>query len=114
MLELRVDNVVYRLGLAESRRQARQLVRHGHILVNGRRHDIPSAQLRAGDVVSVAPKSRENEYFKALRETLGKKTVPAWLDFDPDNLTGRVLRVPTRQEIDSDINEKLIVEFYSR
>jgi small subunit ribosomal protein S4 len=114
ILEMRLDNVVYRLGFADSRRQARQLVRHGHFLLNGRRTDIPSAQVKVNDVVEVAPRSRENEYFKTIREGLARKSVPRWLELDPAQLRGRVLSVPSREDIDVSINEQLVVEFYSR
>jgi small subunit ribosomal protein S4 len=114
ILESRLDNVVYRLGFAESRKQARQLVRHGHFTLNGRKTDIPSAQVKPGSVVAVHPTSRDNEYFKVIGETLSRKSVPAWLELDAGLLSGRVATLPSRQEIDSGINEALIVEFYSR
>ncbi|MEA5093288.1 30S ribosomal protein S4 [bioreactor metagenome] len=114
MLERRMDNVVYRLGLADSRSQARQLVTHGHISVNGERLDIPSAVVKAGDVISVMENSRGLEYFKGMAETLAKKTVPVWLVGDAQNLGGKVDRFPTREEIDLPIEEHLIVELYSK
>lgn len=114
MLERRMDNVVYRLGLADSRSQARQLVTHGHISVNGKRLDIPSAVVKAGDVISVMENSRGLEYFKGMAETLAKKTVPVWLVGDAQNLGGKVDRFPTREEIDIPIEEHLIVELYSK
>lgn len=114
LLETRLDNVVYRLGFADSRKQARQLVRHGHFFLNGRRTDIPSALVKANDVIEVAPGSRENEYFKMVRERLAKKSVPRWLDLDAAALRGRVLALPGREDIDTSINEQLVVEFYSR
>lgn len=114
ILESRLDNVVFRLGFAESRKQARQLVRHGHFSLNGRKTDIPSALVRPGSVVAVLPKSRENEYFRAVREMLPRKSVPNWLQLDVDQMSGRVLALPSRQEIDTSINEALIVEHYSR
>ena len=114
ILETRLDNVVYRLGFADSRAQARQLVRHGHFHLNGRRTDIPSALVKANDVIEVAPGSRENEYFKPIREQLAKKTIPRWLDLDMAGLRGRVLTAPGRDDIDTSINEQLVVEFYSR
>jgi small subunit ribosomal protein S4 len=114
LLETRLDNVVYRLGFADSRKQARQLVRHGHFFLNGRRTDIPSALVKANDVIEVAPGSRENEYFKMVRERLAKKSVPRWLDLDAAALRGRVLTLPGREDIDTSINEQLVVEFYSR
>lgn len=114
ILESRLDNVVYRLGFGDSRAQARQLVRHGHFLLNGRRTDIPSALVKPGDVVEVAPGSRENEYFKLARGGLQKKSVPRWLELDAAGLRGRVLSAPSRDDIDTSINEQLVVEFYSR
>lgn len=115
ILEMRLDNVVYRLGYADSRRQARQLVRHGHFLVNGRKTDIPSYQTRPGDLIEVKPQSREKEYFKVAAETLRTRSAPAWLTLDAANLTGRVVSEPSRDQIDMPpINENLIIEFYSR
>jgi len=114
ILETRLDNVVYRLGFGDSRAQARQLVRHGHFHLNGRRTDIPSALVKANDVVEVAPGSRENEYFKMTRAGLTKKSIPRWLELDPAALRGRVLAAPGRDDIDTSINEQLVVEFYSR
>lgn len=114
LLERRIDNVVFRLGLANTRRQARQIVRHGHIAVNGKRLDIPSALVKAGDVISVMEGSRSKEYFKGMAETLAGKTVPAWLIQDAENLGGKVDRYPTREEIDVPIEEHLIVELFSK
>jgi small subunit ribosomal protein S4 len=114
LLEMRLDNVVYRLGFADSRRQSRQIVLHGHITLNGRRTDIASAQVKAGDVVAVHPSSRGNEYFKTVSETLTRKTVPRWLELDPPALSGRVSDRPARQDIDINLNEQLVVEYYSR
>jgi small subunit ribosomal protein S4 len=113
-LELRLDNVVYRLGLADSRNQARQLVLHGHITLNGRRTNIASAEVNPGDVVAVHPASRNDEYFRAVADTLTRKTVPRWLELDPVALSGRVTDRPTRQDIDVNLNEALVVEYYSR
>ncbi len=115
LLESRLDNVVYRMGLATSRPQARQLVQHGHIDVNGVRADVPSRLVKAGDVISVRDSSRKTNYFKTLaRESDNWSTLPKWLDADPASLSGRVLHVPSREEIDLSINEQLIVEYYSR
>ncbi len=114
LLERRLDNVVYRLGLADSRAQARQLVQHGHITVNGRKTNIPSFSVRPGDVIAVRPESRRKRYFKDRKEMLGKRAVPAWLSFDEEKMEGRVVSMPTRQEIDVPVQEQLIVEFYSR
>ncbi len=114
LLERRIDNVVFRLGLANTRRQARQIIRHGHIAVNGKRLDIPSALVKAGDIISVMENSRSKEYFKGMDETLATKTVPAWLILDALNMGGKVDRFPTREEIDVPIEEHLIVELYSK
>lgn len=114
ILETRLSNVVFRLGFATSRAQARILVSHGHFLVNGRRADVPSIELHIDDEVSVAPGSAQNVYFKALREEAQGRSVPTWLARDVNNLTGRVLRYPERSEIDGNLNEQLVVEFYSR
>ena len=114
VLESRFDNVVYRLGLADSRAQARQLVQHGHFTLNGRKTNIPSLLVRPNDLVGVRPESRRATYFKERRELLGKREVPAWLSLDAETLDGRVLVLPTRQEIDAPVSEQLIVEFYSR
>ncbi len=114
VLETRLDNVVYRLGLADSRAQARQLVTHGHFTVNGRKTDIPSSLVRPNDIIAVRPESRRNKYFKMRREMMGKREVPTWLSFNEETLDSRVLTLPARQEIDVSIEEQLIVEFYSR
>lgn len=115
ILEMRLDNVVYRLGFADSRRQARQIVRHGHFVVNGRKTDIPSYHVRPGDVIEVRQQSRDKEYFKTVAELLNTRQVPAWLTLDAANLSGRVVSPPTRDQIDMPpINESLIIEFYSR
>lgn len=113
LLERRLDNVVYRLGYASTRRQARQLVTHGHIAVNGKRLDIPSAVVKVGDVITVAETSKGKAYFKALAEKPAA-VVPAWLVFDAETLTGKVDRFPAREEIDSPIEEHFIVELYSK
>jgi small subunit ribosomal protein S4 len=114
ILETRLDNVVYRLGFADSRKQARQIVRHGHFTLNGRRTDIPSAQLKPTDVVAVHPTSRDTEYFQTVRATITRKDVPRWLQVEPDTLSGRVLTSPGRDEIEVGVNESLVVEYYSR
>jgi len=114
ILEMRLDNVVYRLGFADSRNQARQIVRHGHFHLNGRRTDIPSALVRPNDLVEVAPGSRESEYFKIAQAGLAKKSVPRWLELDLATLRGRILSAPGRDDIDTQVNEQLVVEFYSR
>jgi small subunit ribosomal protein S4 len=114
MLELRFDNLVYRAGLADSRPQARQLVNHGHFAVNGRNSNIPSMLLKTGDIVSVRTSSRTHEYFKILAPELGRKNVPTWLSLDAAVMAARVLREPGRLDIDTPVQEQLIVEFYSR
>jgi len=114
ILESRLDNIVYRLGLASSRAQARQLVNHGHFDVNGRRCDIPSALLEPGDVVSIHPTKRRMTYFDQVAKTLGERSVPTWLSLDPVDMTGRMVSYPAREEIDLRVNEQLIVEYYSR
>jgi small subunit ribosomal protein S4 len=113
-LELRLDNVVYRMGLAENRSQARQLVTHGHFVVNGRRTDVPSMLLKPGDVISVRENSAGNKFFKELAEVAEKRTCQLWLERDLSTKGGRVLRMPERGEIDGNLDEQLIVEYYSR
>ncbi|MGE5620738.1 MAG: 30S ribosomal protein S4 [Sphingomonadaceae bacterium] len=114
ILEMRLDNVVYRMGWASSRPQARQLVRHGHFRLRGRKTDIPSAQVKPGDVISVHEGSRDDEYFQTVIPSMAKKTIPKWLSLDADGMSGRVLAVPTREEIDTAVSEQLVVEYYSR
>lgn len=113
LLELRLDNVVYRLGLAKTRRMARQVVGHGHIRVNGKKVDIPSYSVKVGDVITLRPTSAEKELFKSLREGTSVLT-PKWLTFDAQNLTGTVNALPAREDIDLQVQENMIVEFYSR
>jgi small subunit ribosomal protein S4 len=113
-LETRLDNVVYRLGLADSRAQARQLVQHGHFEVNGNKVNIPSYLVRGGDVIAVRETSRRNSHFKELASQLDAARVPAWLQLDADNLAGTVLTTPSREHVDVTLNEQLIVEYYSR
>ncbi len=113
LLELRLDNVVYRLGLAKTRRMARQVVVHGHIRVNGQKVDIPSYSVKVGDVITLRQRSTEMEMFKALREGTSIVT-PKWLTFDAPNLTGTVNALPAREDIDLQLQENMIVEFYSR
>lgn len=114
VLEQRMDNVVYRLGFADSRPQARQLVQHGHFTVNGRKTDIPSYLVQSEDVIGVKAGSLKTVFFRDRRELLGQREVPAWLSLNESDLTGRVLVLPTRQEIDVPVDEQMIVEFYSR
>jgi small subunit ribosomal protein S4 len=112
MLETRLDNVLVRLGFAASRRQARQLVRHGHWMVNGRRVDIPSYQLKADDLIMMKPDSPAAQVVRDATELTA--TVPAWLEADHDSLTAKILRAPERSEIDAPVQEQLIVELYSK
>lgn len=114
ILESRLDNVVYRLGYAESRSQARLLVTHGHFSVNGRRTDVPSMLVNPGDEISIREGSSKRTYFKDLPPIAEDRTVPAWLDRDLKKLSGTVIRLPERSEIDGSLNEQLIVEYYSR
>lgn len=113
-LETRLDNVVYRLGLGRSRTEARQVVRHQHFLINGKRLDIPSYQVKVGDVISVKEDSLTIQRFKDILESTESRIVPEWLEIDREKLTGKVVALPTRDQIDSDINETLIVELYSK
>lgn len=114
ILETRLDNVVYRLGFAKSRAEARQQVRHGHIHVNGRRVNIPSFRVRPGDLISVAPKAKEMLVIKSALISNERVQVPAWLEVDIEKLQGSVLTLPQRDQIDLDIREQLIVELYSK
>ncbi len=114
ILESRLDNVVYRLGYASSRAQARLMVTHGHFVVNERRTDVPSMLLKDGDVVAVREGSRVLEYFKVLGDLADARTSPSWLNRDTKQLSGVVQRLPERAEIDGILNEQLIVEYYSR
>lgn len=113
-LELRLDNVVFRMGLAENRSQARQLVNHGHFKLNGRRADIPSMILQPGDTITVSETAKSRTFFKELPDISEKRNCAAWLDRDVKSLSGRVVRLPERAEIDGSLNEQLIVEYYSR
>jgi small subunit ribosomal protein S4 len=114
ILESRLDNVIYRLGYAESRAQARLLVTHGHFSVNGRRTDVPSMLVSPGDIVSVREGSRSRTYFKEMPDFAETHNVPAWLSRDLGQLSGTVTRLPERAEIDGNLQEQLIVEYYSR
>ncbi len=114
ILESRLDNVVYRVGFASSRAEARQLVGHGHFEVNGSRVDIASYLLKAGDVVTVCEKSRGSEKFKAIIEANGARPVPQWIDVNRDQLSAKVVALPNRDQIDAPVEEQLIVEFYSK
>lgn len=112
LLEMRLDNIVYRMGIGDSRSQCRQIVNHGHITVNGKRVDIPSYEVKVGDVISVNETSKDNAIFKELRGT--RIVMPKWLEFDTETFVGKVLERPTRDAIDLNINEQLIVELYSK
>jgi small subunit ribosomal protein S4 len=114
MLERRLDNTVYRAGFTTSRRQSRQLVNHGHIEVNGRKVDIPSFQVKVGDVVSVKSKSHTNPHVEGAWQTAGGRGRPAWISTSPGELTVTISALPTRADIDANINEQLIVELYSK
>lgn len=114
ILESRLDNVVFRLGLANTRREARQIVNHGHITVNGKKVDIPSYLVKPGDVISVREKSRSSVRIKEIVEENAKRVVPKWLDMDRNTLTGKVLTLSDREDIDYEVEETLIVELYSK
>ena len=114
LLERRLDNVVYRMGMAESRKEARQLVLHGHFTLNGKKVNIPSLIVKAGDVISVKEASRASVKIKALAEELATKSAPKWLDVDKNGLSVKVATLPARDDVDFDFNEQLIVELYSK
>ena len=114
LLERRLDNVVYRLGFGDSRAQARQIVNHGHITVNGAKVDIPSYLVKPGDVIAVREKSKNSVRIKEIVETNAKRVIPSWLDMNRDTLTGKVLKLSEREDIDYDVQEHLIVELYSK
>jgi small subunit ribosomal protein S4 len=115
ILESRLDNVVYRMGFADSRRQARQLVRHGHFMVNGRKTNIPSFLVKGGDIISVRPESRKRTYFTDYGEVLNTRRAPDWMSMDSSVLSGKILSLPTRDQIEvPTFNEALVVEHYSR
>lgn len=114
LLERRLDNVVYRLGFASSRKEARQLVNHGHFTINGKKASIPSMLVRVGDVIQVKEKSKASAKFQEMKEQAAYKTPPEWLSVDVENLAGQVMAYPKREQIDTLVNEQLIVELYSR
>jgi small subunit ribosomal protein S4 len=114
LLERRLDNVVYRLGFADSRAQARQVVRHGHIVVNSRKVNIPSFLVKAGDVVKWREVSTKTEYYKRVAEEIEEKFIPNWLSLDKESMAGRVLNLPGKDDIGTGFNAKAIVEYYSR
>ena len=114
ILESRLDNVVFRMGLANTRREARQIVNHGHILVNGKRVDIPSYLVKAGEVISVKEKSKNSDHMKEIVETNASRVVPKWIEMDKETMTGKVIALAQRDDIDYDVQEHLIVELYSK
>lgn len=114
LLESRFDNVVYRAGFAASRNQARQFVRHNHFIVNGKKANIPSMELKVGDVIQLKEKSKSSALIKELADNLGSKNPPAWLELDVDNLSAKVVRMPSKEDIDIPVEEQMIVELYSK
>lgn len=114
LLERRLDNVVYRLGFADSRAQARQVVFHGHIVVNGRKTDIPSFIVKTGDIIKWRDASKNNEYYKRIAEEVEDRLVPSWLSLDKESMTGTMMSVPTREDVEARFDEKTVVEYYSR
>ena len=114
LLELRLDNVIFRLGFARTRREARQIIDHKHVLVNGKCVNIPSYIVKAGDVISISEKAKSTQRYKDVLEVTGGRTVASWLEADQENLTGTVKEIPNREQIDVPVNEMLIVELYSK
>ncbi|MDO4296250.1 MAG: 30S ribosomal protein S4 [bacterium] len=114
LLERRLDNVVFRMGFGRTRRETRQIVDHKHVLVNGKCINIPSYLVKPGDVIEIKEKCKSSERYKSILETTGGRLIPAWLDADQENLRGTVKQLPTREEIDTPVNEMLIVELYSK
>ena len=114
ILERRFDNVVYRMGLASSRKEARQLVRHAHFTLNGKKADIPSIILKVGDVVALKDKSRSSEKIKGLMENMANTNAPKWLELNAEAASAKMIAIPAREDVDFDFNEQLIVEFYSK
>ena len=114
ILETRFDNAVYRMGMASSRKEARQLVRHGHFTLNGKKADIPSILLRVGDVIALKEKSRSSEKIKGLMEALADVNAPKWLELDKEAVSAKVVAVPARDDVDFEFNEQLIIELYSK
>ena len=114
LLELRLDNIIFRLGFARTRREARQIVDHKHVLVNGKSVNIPSYLVKAGDVIEIKEKYKSSQRYKDIAEVTGGRMVPAWLEVDAENLKGTVKELPSRDEIDVPVNEVLIVELYSK
>ena len=113
-LGTRLDNAVFRMGFASSRRQSRQLINHGHFAVNGRATNIPSFQVKPGDRIEVRENSRKNEQFKVSRDLMRSVQVPDWLSTEPENLAGRIVALPRRDQMPVELNEQLVVEYYSR
>ena len=114
LLERRLDNVVYRMGMAESRKEARQLVTHAHFRLNGKKVNIPSILVKVGDVITVRDESKKSEKFKTLTEEISTRLSPKWLEVDKENLTAKVVAIPTKEDVDFPIEEHLIVELYSK
>ena len=114
LIERRLDNVVYRMGMAESRKEARQLVLHAHFLLNGKKVNIPSISVKVGDVISVAPTSKDSAKFKELVEGLDTKICPTWIEVNKENISAKVIALPEREDIDFPFTEQLIVELYSK
>ncbi|MDP7422217.1 MAG: 30S ribosomal protein S4 [bacterium] len=114
ILETRLDSIVFRLGFADSRRQARQIVCHGHIMLNGRKTDIPSCHVKPGDVITWKENKTKSGIYKLMSEIIQDKEIPSWLNLDAKNMTGQVLAYPSRSDIDATIQEQLVVEYYSR
>ena len=114
LLERRLDNVIFRMGFGRTRKEARQIVDHKHVLVNGKQVNIPSFQVKAGDVIEIKEKHKSAQRYKDILEVTGGRLVPAWLDVDQENLRGTVKELPTRDEIDVPVDEMLIVELYSK
>ncbi len=114
LLESRLDNIAFRMGLSMTRREARQLVSHGHFNVNGARVDIPSYRVKVGDVISLRENSKKSVKFKEIVEATNGRLIPSWLDVDKENLTAKVVRVPVKEDLDYEVEEHLIVELYSK
>jgi len=114
LLERRLDNIVYRFGVTKSRAQARQLILHSHILVNGKKVNIPSYQTDINDMIEIKEKSRNTEYFKEIKEGKVEVSIPSWIEFDAANLKGKIIRFPSKEELNLPVEEKLVVEYYSR
>jgi len=114
LLERRLDNVAYRLGFADSRAQARQIVRHGHITVNDRKTDIPSFLVKSGDIIKWREASTKTEHYKRVAEQIEEKLIPSWLSLEKESMTGKVLNLPGKDDVEAGFNEKAIIEYYSR